>query len=110
MDQMSDQFDDDDADEENRLDQFESFQRFQATIEKFLLQRILVDVPDFDLNAFLATADDIQDDDILQNPDVQDILTSLADFQAFKELVLSRKRGASLNRLEDMLSVVSLKK
>lgn len=82
--------------EENSLASMDAFQQYTSQIESYLDQEMKKEVPDFSMDCFLEQLDGREDD---ISPDALELLTSLADFDTFKELMICEK-----NAMESPLS------
>uniref|UniRef100_A0A914X4W6 ADP-ribosylation factor-like protein 2-binding protein n=1 Tax=Plectus sambesii TaxID=2011161 RepID=A0A914X4W6_9BILA len=101
-------------DDENKLEYMDYFEIYKNSVEQFLTERLARTLPaDFNMDHFLLSVEQMQeqltDDAVLQNPDIQNIITSIMDFCAFKELVLSRKEAIKLDGLAEVLSITPFK-
>ncbi|KAJ3153239.1 ADP-ribosylation factor-like protein 2-binding protein [Geranomyces variabilis] len=91
-------------DEENKLVYTEIFQEYVKLIEKYIDQRLKARLEWFSMSTFLQMIKTRKDS---LEGDVFDVLSSLADFDAFKELMLSYKQeqeGTSID-LSGLLAV-----
>ena len=75
--------------EENKLIYMDIFKKYKEEIENYIEERLLEMIDDFDMEEFaklLPERKDEIDDQLL------DLLTSFADFNTFKELMISYKK------------------
>jgi len=66
------------------------FQMYATQIESFLEQELKKVMPDFSMNSFLKQLDGREEE---ISPDTLELLTSLADFQTFKEMMICEKNA-----------------
>ncbi|KNC97624.1 uncharacterized protein SPPG_07092 [Spizellomyces punctatus DAOM BR117] len=91
-------------DEENKLVYMDVFQQYVSKLEQFIEKRLKSRLPGFSMADFMGM---IKNRPEQLDGDVFDVLSSLADFNAFKDLILSYKneqQGLSLD-LSDLLAV-----
>ncbi|KAJ1568602.1 ADP-ribosylation factor-like protein 2-binding protein [Cladochytrium tenue] len=86
MEKNCDAFSDDD---ENKLVYMDIFKSYTATLESYMEKRLRQDLPWFSMASFLQMLRNRQDP---IDGDVFDMLASLGDFNAFKELIVSFKK------------------
>merc|ERR1712216_1037269 len=79
--------------EENKLIYTEVFKNYADTIEGFLDQKITAAIPEFKMEKFVEELVDRGEDAI--DSEMFDLLASLADFDIFKQQMLSVKKSAS---------------
>ncbi|KAI6650196.1 ADP-ribosylation factor-like protein 2-binding protein [Oopsacas minuta] len=93
--------------EENKLNYMDIFQQYQSTVEGYIEQELLSQVPDFSMEwmfKMLSSQQDYVDMGIIE------ILNSFTDFLLFKELMLrykGEKEGKGLD-LSDLIMTSSL--
>jgi len=78
-----------DATDENKLVYTEIFAKYTELIEGFLEQRLKQTIQDFSMPSFMEML--MTREEQMQCSDVFDMLVSCADFETFKELMLSHK-------------------
>lgn len=78
--------------DENKLIYTDLFARYTEMIEAAIEARLRAAVPGFDMGAFMAQCD-ARKEELMG--DVFDLLLSLGDFEAFKEVMLGYKREAA---------------
>jgi len=66
------------------------FQMYATQIESFLEEELRKEMPEFAMNSFLKQLEDREDE---ISPDTLELLTSLADFQTFKEMMICEKNS-----------------
>lgn len=82
--------------DENKLEYTDIFQKYTELIETSIENKLRAAVAGFDMEEFLRLLD-AHKDELMS--DVFDLLTSLGDFEAFKEVMLSYKREQQAGNL-----------
>lgn len=77
---------------ENKLIYTDVFSRYTELLESLIASRLEAAIPAFDMQTFFMMLDEKKDELM---SDVFDLLLSLGDFEAFRELMLSYKRDAA---------------
>jgi len=75
--------------EENPLIYMDIFKRYTTTFERYLEEEIKKEMSEFDMNIFLRQLKDREDE---ISPDTLELLTSLVDFQTFKEMMICERK------------------
>jgi ADP-ribosylation factor-like protein 2-binding protein len=75
------------AGDENKLIYTEIFQRYTSLVEQFLDERLRAAVPGFTMDAFMDMLGERDEGEL--DGEVFDLLLSLSDFSAFKDLMLA---------------------
>uniref|UniRef100_A0A7S2MDW0 ADP-ribosylation factor-like protein 2-binding protein n=1 Tax=Haptolina brevifila TaxID=156173 RepID=A0A7S2MDW0_9EUKA len=92
------------AGEENKLIYTTLFAEYTALIESYIEEKLGASVKEFDMGKFCTTLGErAKGDDELPPP--LEMLYSMADFDAFKELMLSAKAGAAAEASGGLLCV-----
>jgi len=97
-----------DDDEENKLIYTEIFSKYTQLIEGYVEAKLKEAIPDFSMQSFMETLASREEE--MQSTDVFDMLVSFADFDTFKEIMLSHKHqreGKGVN-LSVEISTVAL--
>ena len=76
--------------EENKLEYTPIFSAYTAAIEGWIERTLTRKLPEFEMDRFVGMCEEREDE---VTGDVFDLLLSCGDFQEFKSLVLSHKRG-----------------
>lgn len=80
----------DESTEENKLIYMELFQEYNQSIEKFLIQELSKQVEDFSFKSF---CDELKCHTNTLSEDILEMVCSITDFSAFKEMVLEHKKS-----------------
>lgn len=97
------------AGDENKLEYTALFNQYSSMIETFIEERLGASVASFDMAGFCATLAEraaANDGDL---PPPLEMLYSMADFDAFKELMLSAKEGQAVEAAGGSLGVCGAK-
>ena len=95
--------------DENKLIYTTLFNDYSAMVETFIEERLGASVQSFDMAGFCATLAErakANDGDL---PPPLEMLHSMTDFDAFKELMLSAKQGKAVEAMNGSLSVCGAK-
>eukprot|EP01027_Heterolobosea_sp_BB2_P023063 GEZU01034075.1.p1 GENE.GEZU01034075.1~~GEZU01034075.1.p1 ORF type:complete len:166 (+),score=57.41 GEZU01034075.1:90-587(+) len=76
--------------EENKLIYTDIFNSYTNTIEKYIENKLISDIPGFSMDEFLEMLSERQEE---VSGDIWDMLLSFVDFSEFKDLMVSYKKG-----------------
>ncbi|TRY74965.1 hypothetical protein TCAL_04963 [Tigriopus californicus] len=76
--------------EENNLIHMELFQEYNQSIESFIMQELAKQVEDFSLESF---AEELKSYSDPLNEEILEMICSITDFEAFRDMVLEHKKS-----------------
>jgi len=96
--------------EENRVEYMTIYEQWVLFLERQLHDALVACAPGGDVQAFLSDLGDrAREDPSVLESDVFDLLLSMTDFAAFKEMMLSYKRGMAMDLSADAGGLLDVK-